>query len=299
MIPPDLDEGDEMRSRTPPASCSCGSPCGCSGKRACAGSSAPRRRWASAPSRSPTSSPAASPRPTLAAPWSRSGWSVPTDLPFRALRKEQRRRRELDGRRDPLRRRDRRRITRKRSTETSDRGGTGRARAPPGRVARPHGAQPPVHRRPLRPRPDPSPATRRGQADPRGPPLRGRLLAREHLRQGGPQAFDPEMDDEQFFAMHRGENPVIAITDDVGTEYFPSGGGTAGGVRVSHSSQGSPRHHRRRPASCGSRRTTRSSNSALLRAPGHRDRCPGRNRRRTPSGSPAPRRPRRPRRSSR
>ncbi|HJZ38002.1 MAG TPA: hypothetical protein VJ204_17160 [Solirubrobacterales bacterium] len=53
-----------------------------------------------------------------------------------------------------------------------------------------------------------------------------------------PRPFDPHMDDEQFFAKHRRENPVIMITDDVGTEYFPSGGATAGGVRVHHSSEG-------------------------------------------------------------
>jgi hypothetical protein len=53
-----------------------------------------------------------------------------------------------------------------------------------------------------------------------------------------PQTFDPHMDAEQFFAMHRGENPAVAITDDVGTEYFSSGGGGSSGVRVRHSSEG-------------------------------------------------------------
>jgi hypothetical protein len=53
-----------------------------------------------------------------------------------------------------------------------------------------------------------------------------------------PQTFDPRMDAEQFFAMHRSENPTVTITDDVGTEYFSSGGGSGGGVRVHHASQG-------------------------------------------------------------
>jgi hypothetical protein len=53
------------------------------------------------------------------------------------------------------------------------------------------------------------------------------------------RTFDPHMDDEQFFAMHRGDNSVVTITDDVGTEYFPSGGGGGGGgVRVQHASEG-------------------------------------------------------------
>jgi hypothetical protein len=52
------------------------------------------------------------------------------------------------------------------------------------------------------------------------------------------RTFDPTIDAEQFFATHRGEEPVVTITDDVGTEYFQSGGGTGGGVRVHHSSQG-------------------------------------------------------------
>jgi hypothetical protein len=49
-------------------------------------------------------------------------------------------------------------------------------------------------------------------------------------------AFDPEMDIEQFFAIHRSEEPTV--TDDVGTEYFPSGGGRSGGVQAHHASQG-------------------------------------------------------------
>lgn len=43
----------------------------------------------------------------------------------------------------------------------------------------------------------------------------------------------------RFFAMHRDEKPEITIADDIGTEYFESGGASwGGGVRVSHSSQG-------------------------------------------------------------
>jgi hypothetical protein len=53
-----------------------------------------------------------------------------------------------------------------------------------------------------------------------------------------PRTFDPHMDEEQFLAMHRNENPAVTITDDVGTEYFSSGGGAGGGVRVNHSSEG-------------------------------------------------------------
>jgi hypothetical protein len=58
-----------------------------------------------------------------------------------------------------------------------------------------------------------------------------------------PAPFDDEdlenMNAEQFFAMRRDGKPEITVTDDVGTEYFESGGGGwGGGVRVSHSSQG-------------------------------------------------------------
>lgn len=54
-----------------------------------------------------------------------------------------------------------------------------------------------------------------------------------------PPTFDPEMDAEQFFALRRQEKPEIAVEDDVGTEYFESGGGGWGGdARVSHSSFG-------------------------------------------------------------
>jgi hypothetical protein len=77
-----------------------------------------------------------------------------------------------------------------------------------------------------------------------------------------PQTFDPQMDDEQFFAMHRGENPVITITDDVGTEYFRAAEEAVAGSASTTRVRGSPRRPRRRPASCGSRRTTRPSKSA-------------------------------------
>ncbi|MGH2937494.1 MAG: hypothetical protein ACRDPE_05165 [Solirubrobacterales bacterium] len=50
--------------------------------------------------------------------------------------------------------------------------------------------------------------------------------------------FDPEMEGRQFFAVLRGEEPAITVTDDVGTEYFESGGGGSGGVKVSHASLG-------------------------------------------------------------
>lgn len=54
-----------------------------------------------------------------------------------------------------------------------------------------------------------------------------------------PPPFDPEMDAERFFAMPDEEKPEFKITDDVGTEYFESGGGGwGGGVRVAHSSLG-------------------------------------------------------------
>lgn len=50
--------------------------------------------------------------------------------------------------------------------------------------------------------------------------------------------IDPEIEARQFFATHLGEDPVIQVTDDVGTEYFESGGGGSGGVQVSHASTG-------------------------------------------------------------
>jgi hypothetical protein len=50
--------------------------------------------------------------------------------------------------------------------------------------------------------------------------------------------FDAEMDAHQFFAMNRGEEPAITVTDDVGTKYFASGAGGSGGVQVSHASLG-------------------------------------------------------------
>ncbi len=54
----------------------------------------------------------------------------------------------------------------------------------------------------------------------------------------GAPTLDAEMDARQFFAINRGEEPAITVTDDVGTEYFESGGGGAGGVQVSHASLG-------------------------------------------------------------
>jgi hypothetical protein len=60
----------------------------------------------------------------------------------------------------------------------------------------------------------------------------------ESTYEQGPRPFDPDMDAEQFLAFSRGGDPVVTITDDIGTEYFASGGGGGGGVRVHHSSQG-------------------------------------------------------------
>jgi hypothetical protein len=60
--------------------------------------------------------------------------------------------------------------------------------------------------------------------------------------QEAPAPLDPgdldTMTSERFLAMRRDEKPEITVTDDVGTEYFESGGGGRGGVRVSHASQG-------------------------------------------------------------
>jgi hypothetical protein len=54
-----------------------------------------------------------------------------------------------------------------------------------------------------------------------------------------PPTFDLEMDAAEFFAARNEDKPEIAVADDIGTEYFESGGGGwGGGVRVSHSSQG-------------------------------------------------------------
>jgi len=54
-----------------------------------------------------------------------------------------------------------------------------------------------------------------------------------------PLTFEPDMNAEQFFALHSEEKHEIAVKDDIGTEYFESGGGGwGGGVRVSHSSFG-------------------------------------------------------------
>jgi hypothetical protein len=44
---------------------------------------------------------------------------------------------------------------------------------------------------------------------------------------------------EQIFALRRADGGApITVADDLGTEYFPSNGGSSGGVRVSHGSQG-------------------------------------------------------------
>jgi hypothetical protein len=51
-----------------------------------------------------------------------------------------------------------------------------------------------------------------------------------------PPTLDLEMTAEQFFA--REKHPEVKVEDDLGTEYFESGGGGEGGVRVSHSSRG-------------------------------------------------------------
>jgi hypothetical protein len=51
-----------------------------------------------------------------------------------------------------------------------------------------------------------------------------------------PPTLDLELTAEQFFA--RDKDPEIKVEDDIGTEYFESGGGGGGGVRVSHSSRG-------------------------------------------------------------
>lgn len=51
-----------------------------------------------------------------------------------------------------------------------------------------------------------------------------------------PPTLDLEMTAEQFFA--REKDPEIEVEDNLGTEYFESGGGGGGGVRVSHASRG-------------------------------------------------------------
>lgn len=51
-----------------------------------------------------------------------------------------------------------------------------------------------------------------------------------------PPDLDPETTAEQLFASH--PDPEISVEDDLGTEYFESGGGSGGGVRVFHSSRG-------------------------------------------------------------
>lgn len=61
----------------------------------------------------------------------------------------------------------------------------------------------------------------------------------EHTYDKEPPTFEPEMEAEEFFALHLEEKPEISVNDDVGTEYFESGGGGwGGGVGVSHSSLG-------------------------------------------------------------
>ncbi len=62
--------------------------------------------------------------------------------------------------------------------------------------------------------------------------------------------FDAEMDARQFFAIHRAEEPVIKVTDDVGTEYFEGGGGGARRPRVLREPWLRPLP----PGSCGHRR---------------------------------------------
>ncbi len=52
-----------------------------------------------------------------------------------------------------------------------------------------------------------------------------------------PRPFDPEMDAAAWF-LAREKDPEVKVEDDLGTEYFESGGGGSGGVRVSHSSRG-------------------------------------------------------------
>lgn len=51
-----------------------------------------------------------------------------------------------------------------------------------------------------------------------------------------PPTLDLEMTAEQFFA--REKDPEVKVEDELGTEYFESGGGGGGGVRVSHASRG-------------------------------------------------------------
>jgi hypothetical protein len=51
-----------------------------------------------------------------------------------------------------------------------------------------------------------------------------------------PPTFDLEMTAQQLLA--REKDPEVKVEDDLGTEYFESGGGGGGGVRVSHSSRG-------------------------------------------------------------
>jgi hypothetical protein len=58
----------------------------------------------------------------------------------------------------------------------------------------------------------------------------------DHTFDKDPVEFDPDMSVQQFMAMDR--EPRLEVDDDLGTEYFESGGGSSGGVRVSHAARG-------------------------------------------------------------
>jgi len=83
-------------------------------------------------------------------------------------------------------------------------------------------------------------------AAPPQPGAEVRVLAIMHYEDGFyvDHTYDTEppaphdMTAEQFFARHHETEPEIEVEDDVGTEYFESGGGGGGGVAVSHSSRG-------------------------------------------------------------
>jgi hypothetical protein len=61
----------------------------------------------------------------------------------------------------------------------------------------------------------------------------------DHTYDKEPATFEPDLDAEQFFASRREEKPEIAVEDDLGTEYFESGGGGwGGGMRVLFSNLG-------------------------------------------------------------
>lgn len=57
----------------------------------------------------------------------------------------------------------------------------------------------------------------------------------EHTYDTEPPTFDLEMTAQQLLELEK--DPEVKVEDDLGTEYFESGGG-GGGVRVSHSSRG-------------------------------------------------------------